>query len=88
MVVELEYISLHPPSKKLKSLAGRIPMFVTQKKLFIIENMHIEEHVEKGVILPKFTTCKYDNEYYKINKAYKELKQKYFTPITIKGFGK
>ena len=86
MIVELEYISLHPPSKKLKSLAGRIPMFVTQKKLFVIENMQIEEHVEKGIVLPKFTTGKYDNEYYKINTPYQTLKDTYYTPLVIKGY--
>jgi hypothetical protein len=31
---------------------------------------------------------KYQREYYKINMPYKELKDKYFTPIVIKGLGK
>jgi hypothetical protein len=88
MVVELEYIS-QLPLQESTSITSRIPIRVFQKKLFIIENLHIEEHINsKGIIKRKFATGKYDNEYFKINTPYQTLKETYYTPITIKGFGK
>ncbi len=88
MIVELEYIS-QLPLQESTSITGRIPMRVFQKKLFVIESLHIEQHINsKGIINPRFTTGKYDNEYYKISTPYQILKEKYYTPITIKGFGK
>lgn len=86
MIIELEVISQYPILENNSSIAGRIPMRVFQKKIFITESMQIEEHVNsKGCKMNKFTTCKYDNEYYKLNKPYKELKDSYFKPIVIKG---
>ena len=88
MVVELECIS-QLPLQESTSVTGHIPMRLFQKKLVIIENLQIEEHINsKGIVKKKFTTCKYDNEFYKINTPYQKLKETYFTPITIKGFGK
>ncbi len=90
MVVELEYISQLPlPEVNNGCTTSRIPIRVFQKKLFVIESLHIEQHINsKGVVNHRFTTGKYDNEYYKINTPYQILKEKYYTPITIKGFGK
>jgi hypothetical protein len=64
-------------------------MRVFQKKLFVTENLMIEEHVNsKGKVIHKFTTGKYDGEFYKFNTPYKTLRDNYFTAIVIKGFGK
>lgn len=85
MTIELEYISQYPLPEPNTSITSRVPQRVFQKKLFQVENMHIEEHVNsKGKIVKKFTTVKYDGEFYKFNHPYKELK-KYYTPIVIKG---
>ncbi len=90
MVVELEVISQYPlPQQHTKSIVGRVPERVFQKKLFVIESLQIEEHVNsKGKIVHKFTTGKYDGEFYKFNTPYKTLRDNYFTPIVIKGLGK
>ena len=90
MVVELECISQYPlPEYRTKSIVGRVPERVFQKKLFVIESLMIEEHVNsKGKIVHKFTTGKYDGEFYKFNTPYKKLRDSYFTPIVIKGLGK
>lgn len=89
MVIELEVISQYPLHETSKSIARYVPLRIYQKKLFVVENMQIEEHVDsKGTTIKKFTTVKYDSEYYKVNMPYKELKDKYFTPIVIKGLGK
>ena len=89
MIIELEVISQYPLSETGNSIANYVPMRVFQKKLFVTESMQIEEHVNsKGKIVPKFTTIKYDNEYYKINMNYTKLKKSYFTPTVIKGLGK
>lgn len=85
MIVELECISQYPLQELNFSITCRVPQRVFQKKLFVIENLQIEEHVNsKGKIKSKFTTGKYDNEFYKINVPYIEMK-KYYTPIVIKG---
>jgi hypothetical protein len=89
MTIELEYISQYPLPEKGRSIAKYVPIRVFQKKLFVTESMQIEEHIDsKGNTIKKFTTVKYDSEYYKINMSYKELRDKYFTPIVIKGLGK
>jgi len=89
MTIELEYISQYPLPEKGRSIAKYVPIRVFQKKLFVTESMQIEEHIDsKGNTIKKFTTVKYDSEYYKINMPYKELRDKYFTPIIIKGLGK
>ena len=86
MVIELEYISQYPLSESKSSVTSRVPRRVFQKKLFVVESLQIEEHVDsKGKVKHKFTTGKYDNEFYKINVPYKELKDMYFTPLVIKG---
>lgn len=86
MIIELEVISQYPLPETGNSIANYVPMRVFQKKLFVVEGMQIEEHVNsKGIIVPKFTTAKYDTEYYKINMSYKTLKDNYFTPIVIQG---
>lgn len=88
MTIELECISQYPLPEPNTSITSRVPQRVFQKKLFQVENMHIEEHVNsKGKVVKKFTTVKYDGEFYKLNHPYKELK-KYYTPIVIKGLGK
>ena len=88
MVIELECISQYPiPENKVSSIRSYVPQRVFQKKLFIVENLQIEEHVNsKGSIVKKFTTAKYDNEFYKINTPYEKLKKDYFTPLIIKGY--
>ena len=89
MVIELEVISQYSLPETGMSIARYVPLRIYQKKLFIVENMQIEEHVDsRGVTIKKFTIVKYDTEYYKINMPYKELRDKYFTPIVIKGLGK
>jgi len=89
MIIELEVISQYPILENNNSIAGRVPMRVFQNKLFVTESMQIEEHINtKGVKMNKFTTCKYDGEYYKLNKPYKELRDNYFKPIVIKGLSK
>jgi hypothetical protein len=89
MVIELEVISQYPLPETGKSIARYVPLRIYQKKLFVVESMQIEEHVNnKGKIVNKYTTVKYDSEYYKINMSYKELRDNYFTPIVIKGLGK
>jgi hypothetical protein len=89
MTIELEYISQYPLPEKGRSIAKYVPIRVFQKKLFVTESMQIEEYINsKGNTIKKFTTVKYDSEYYKINMSYKELRDKYFTPIIIKGLGK
>jgi len=89
MTIELEYISQYPLPEKGRSIAKYVPIRVFQKKLFVTESMQIEEHIDsRGTTIKKFTTVKYDSEYYKINMSYKELRDKYFTPIVIKGLGK
>jgi hypothetical protein len=89
MVVELEVINQYPLPETGKSIARYVPLRVFQKKLFVTESMQIEEHINsKGKIINKYTTTKYDSEYYKINMPYKELRDKYFTPIALKGLGK
>ena len=86
MTIELEVISQYPLPETGNSIANYVPMRVFQKKLFVTESMQIEEHVNsKGEIVNKFTTVKYDTEYYKINMNYKKLRDNYFTPIVIKG---
>jgi len=89
MVIELEVVNQYPVCKTGRSIARYIPRRVYQKKLFVVESMQIEEHIDsRGTTIKKFTTVKYDSEYYKINMPYKELRDKYFTPIVIKGLGK
>lgn len=89
MIIELEVINQYPLPETGMSIARYVPLRIYQKKLFIVENMQIEEHVDsRGVTIKKFTIVKYDTEYYKINMPYKELRDKYFTPIVIKGLGK
>jgi hypothetical protein len=89
MVIELEVINQYPVRETGRSIARYAPLRVFQKKLFVVESMQIEEHVDsRGTTIKKFTTVKYDSEYYKINMPYKELRDKYFTPIVIKGLGK
>jgi len=85
MIIELVCISQYPlPEITTSYTTSRIPMRVFQNKLFIIENLQIEEHVNsKGSIVNKYTTGKYDNEFYKFNTPYKKLKEDYFTPIII-----
>ena len=88
MIIELECISQYPLPEPNSSITSRVPQRVFQKKLFVVESLQIEEHVNsKGKIKAKFTTGKYDNEYYKINIPYKKLRDQYFTPIVIKGLG-
>lgn len=88
MIIELECISQYPLPEPSSSITSRVPQRVFQKKLFVVESLQIEEHVNsKGVIKAKFTTGKYDGEFYKFNIPYKKLKDKYFTPITIRGLG-
>lgn len=88
MVIELICISQYPIPEDASSITKYIPMRVFQKRLFIVENMQIEEHVNsKGKIVDKYTTCKYDGEYYKLKIPYNTLKDKYFKPVTFKGFG-
>ena len=88
MIVELECISQHPlPEIQTKSIASKIPIKLFYKKLFVIENLQIEEYVTfKGIINSKFSTGKYDNEFYKFNIPYNKLRDMYFAPITINGF--
>lgn len=90
MIIELECISQLPLPEQLTScITSRVPQRVFQKKLFVVESLQIEEHINsKGVLKSKYTTGKYDNEYYKINVPYKELRDQYFTPIVIRGLGK
>ena len=89
MVVELEVINQYPLPETGKSISRYVPLRIYQKKLFVVESMQIEEHVNnKGKIVNKYTTVKYDSEYYKINMSYKKLRDNYFTPIVIKGLGK
>jgi hypothetical protein len=90
MVVELEVISQYPlPEVNNGNTTSRIPMRVFQNKMFVIEALQIEEHVNsKGLIKAKFATGKYDGEFYKLNTSYKTLRDLYFTPIVIKGLGK
>lgn len=89
MIIELEVISQLPIKERGRSIARYVPERIFQKKLFITESMQIEEHMNaQGKLVPKFTTCKYDTEYYKINTPYKKLRDNYFTPIIIKGLGK
>lgn len=86
MVIELEVINQYPLPETGKSIARYVPLRVFQKKIFVTESMQIEEHINsKGKIIHKFTTVKYDTEYYKINMPYKELRDKYFTPVSILG---
>lgn len=89
MIIELECISQLPLAEPNTSITSRVPQRVFQKKLFVVESLQIEEHINsKGVLKSKYTTGKYDNEYYKINIPYKELRDQYFTPIVIRGLGK
>jgi len=90
MIVELECISQYPlPEQFNGCTTSRIPMRVFQHKMFIIESLQIEEHVNsKGLVKSKFTTGKYDGEFYKFNHPYKTLRDQYFTPIVINGLGK
>lgn len=89
MIVEIECISQLPIKETGRSIARYVPMQVFQKKMFVVENLQIEEHIDyKGLIKSKYTTCKYDGEFYKLNKPYKELRDSYFTPVVIKGLGK
>ena len=89
MVIELEVINQYPVCETGRSIARYVPLRIYQKKLFVVESMQIEEHIDsRGTTIKKFTTVKYDSEYYKINMSYKELRDKYFTPIVIKGLGK
>ena len=89
MIVELECISQYPLPEPNSSITSRVPQRVFQKKLFVVGNLQIEEHVNsKGIIKSKFTTGKYDGEFYKFNISYKELRDDYYTPIVIKGLGK
>lgn len=89
MIIELEVISQLPVKVKGKSIARYIPERIFQKKLFITEGMQIEEHMNpNGKVISRFTTCKYDTEYYKINTPYIKLRDAYFTPIVIRGLGK
>lgn len=86
MTIELEYISQYPLPESNSSITSRVPQRVFQKKLFQVENMHIEEHVNsKGKIVKKFTTVKYDGEFYKLNHPYNFLRDKYFKPMLING---
>ena len=88
MIIELDCISQYPIPEDATGIAARIPKRIFQKKLFLIENLQIEQYVDsKGTIKKKFTTGKYDNEFYKLNYPYTELKEKYYTPLKIKGFG-
>jgi hypothetical protein len=89
VVVELVCISQYPlPEITTSYTTSRIPMRVFQKRLFVLENMQIEEHVNsKGKVINKYTTCKYDSEYYKLKIPYKKLKEEYFTQLVIKGYG-
>ena len=87
MIIELECISQYPIPENRTGITSRVPQRVFQKKLFIVENLQIEEHVNsKGLVVKKFTTAKYDNEFYKINTPYEKLKKDYFTPLIIKGY--
>jgi len=89
MVVEFEVISQLPLAETGRSIARYVPMRIFQKKLFELDKIQIEEHVNsKGIIVKKFTTVKYDNEFYKINKPYHQIRDEYFAPITVKGFNK
>jgi hypothetical protein len=89
MVIEFEVISQLPLAETGKSIARYVPMRVFQKKLFELDKLQIEEHVNsKGIVVKKFTTAKYDNEFYKINKPYNEIRDEYFLPLTIKGLTK
>ena len=89
MIVELECISQLPLPEPNSSITNYVPQRVFQKKLFVIENLHIEEHVNsKGIVKHKFTTCKYDGEYYKLNTPYKTLRDNYYTPIVVRGLRK
>lgn len=89
MVIELEIVSQYPLPETGRSIARYVPLRVFQKKIFVTESMQIEEYINSnGKIIHRFTTVKYDTEYYKINMPYKELRDKYFTSIVIKGLGK
>lgn len=89
MIIELEIVSQYPLPETGRSIARYVPLRVFQKKIFVTESMQIEEYINSnGKIIHRFTTVKYDTEYYKINMPYKELRDKYFTSIVIKGLGK
>ena len=82
MIIELEVISQLPLQERItKSIANYVPMRIFQKKLFVTENLMIEEHANSKGIITR-------NEFYKFNHPYRELRDKYFTPVVIKGLGK
>lgn len=89
MVVELTVINLVPPLPSGRSAAAYIPLRVYQKKLFVVENMGVEQCVSpKGKVFANYSVAKYDGEYYKLRLPYEELKAIYFNEKPIKGFGK
>ena len=89
MVIELKVINLIPPTEKGISAAKYIPMRIHQNKLFVVENMELEQCVDsKGKLHSKYSVAKYNGEYYKLLVPYEKLKQDYFTPIVVKGLGK
>jgi hypothetical protein len=87
MIIELVCISQYPIPENASSVSKYVPMRVFQKRLFVVESMQIEQHVNgKGKVMSKYTTCKYDGEYYKLKIPYEKIKKDYFTPLTIKGY--
>lgn len=87
MVIELQVINTIAPLKKGCSGAKYIPFRIFQKKLFVTENMELEECLDAaGKHYPKYSVARYNGEYYKLNSPYEQLKERYFMPIIIKGF--
>lgn len=87
MVIELTVISNVPPKESGVSCAKYIPMCLTQKKLFILENMEIEQFVNSNNKKNKhYCVAKYSGEYYKLQVPYEELKEKYLNTNPIVGF--
>jgi len=89
MVVEFEVINSYPVLDKGVSCARYIPRRTTQKKLFTIENMEVEEYSDfNGRVCSRYCTTKYGTDYYRLNIPYETMKTKYFMPIEVKGLGK
>ena len=87
MNIELVVISSLPTKEKGLSIAKYIPLEVKQKKVFTLEDIKLEEYIDtKGKHNKKYCFIKSDNENYKINKPYEEIKNKYFKNLEILGF--
>lgn len=87
MIIELKVINLIPPTETGISAAKYIPMRILQNKLFVVENMELEQCVDsKGKLRSEYAVAKYNGEYYKLSVPYEKLKNDYFTPIVVRGF--